>query len=139
MAKGALQEFVLENFDVGRTIGWLTKVLEASNFKVLESGGDGSHAYLKAVWGSKLKSYFVGNLPLGKLFKSGKRLGAEVDVTAHGSGSYVRLLIVPYMELWNRPEVFLMSQGILEKLTDDSFSRKKLDEVMTRLKTPIAK
>ncbi len=117
----------------------ISKALKKSRFKMLESGSEGHQGYLKAVWGGKLKSYFIGNLPFGKLVKSGKRLGAEVEITTHGSGSYVRLLVVPYMELWNRPEVFLISQGILEKLTDDSFSRKKLDEVMARLRTPIAK
>ncbi len=43
------------------------------------------------------------------------------------------------MELWNRPEVFFISQGVLEKLTDDRFSRKKLEEVMARLRTPMAR
>ncbi len=139
MAKGALQEFILERIGVRAAMDLISKTLEKSKFKILESGGSESQGFLKAVWGGKLKSYFVGNLPFGKLFKSGKRLGAEVEVTAHETGSYVRLLIVPYMELWNRPEVFLISQGILEKLTDDSFSSKKLNEVMERLKTPIAR
>ncbi len=139
LAKGALQEFILDNMGVRAVTGLIAKTLKKSKFKILESGGEANRGYIKAIWGGKLKSYFIGNLPFGKLVKSGKRLGAEVDVTAHGSGSHVRLLIVPYMELWNRPEVFLMSQGILEKLTDDSFSRKKLDEVMARLKTPVAR
>ncbi len=139
MPKGALEEFVLDNIGVAPAIDLILRTLKESNFKILESGGTAVRGHVKAVWGGKLKSYFIGNLPFGKLFKSGKRLGAEVEVTPHGSGSYVRLLIVPYMELWNRPEVFLISQGILEKLTDDSFSHKKLDEVMTRLKTPIAR
>jgi hypothetical protein len=139
LAKGALQEFILDNMGVRAAVGLISKALEKSKFKILESGGEGNRGHLKAVWGGKLKSYFIGNLPFGKLVKSGKRLGAEVEVTAHGSGSYVRLLIVPYMELWNRPEVFLMSQGILEKLTDDSFSRKKLDKVMARLRMPVAR
>lgn len=139
MAKGALEEFILDNIGVAPAIDLISRVLKESDFKLLDSGGTDGQGYLKAVWGGKLKSYFIGNLPFGKLFKSGKRLGAEVEVTAHGSGSYVRLLVVPYMELWNRPEVFLISQGILEKLTDDSFSRKKLEEVMTRLKTPVAR
>lgn len=139
MAKGAHQEFILERVGVEATAGLLTKALEASGFKILESRGDANQGFLKAVWGGKLKAHFVGNLPLGKLFKSGKRLGAEVEVRAHEAGTFVRLLVVPYMELWNRPEVFLMSQGVLEKLTDDRFSRKKLDEVMERLKAPIAR
>ncbi len=139
LAKGALQEFILDNMGVQAATGLISKTLKKSAFKILESGGDGNRGYLKAVWGGKLKSYLIGNLPFGKLIKSGKRLGAEVEVTGQGSGSYVRLLIVPYMELWNRPEIFLMSQGILEKLTDDSFSRKKLDEVMARLRTPVAR
>ncbi|MCJ2519355.1 MAG: hypothetical protein LN412_00180 [Candidatus Thermoplasmatota archaeon] len=139
MAKGALEEFILDNIGVRPAIDLISKTLKKSAFKILESGGTDSQGYLKAIWGGKLKSYFIGKLPFGKLIKPGKRLGAEVEVTAHGSGSYVRLLIVPYMELWNRPEVFFISQGILEKLTDDSFSRRKLEEVMARLKTPIAR
>ncbi len=136
MPKGALQELFLQNASAPEALSFVAQALKASKFKILESHDEDGRGFLKAVWGSKLKSYFVGNLPLGKLFKSGKRLGAEVEVSQQAAGTAVRILIVPYMELFNRPEVFLISQGILEKLTDDSFSAKKMGEVLSHLQTP---
>ena len=40
---------------------------------------------------------------------------------------------MPYMEVFDSPEVFLLSQGIFEKITDDSFSREKMNEVLGRI------
>lgn len=136
MAKGASQEIIFENTRVVDVLGAIAHALTACKFKVLEQKVDGGQGSLKAVWGKKLKAYLVGNLPFGKLLKSGKRLGVEVVAFQRGPKIHTRLLIVPYMELWNRPEVFLISQGILEKLTDDRFSRKKLQEVLSRLRPP---
>ncbi len=138
MPKGAMQELFLENVSVTEALNSIANALEAADFRILESKSEDGKGFLKAVWGKKLKSYLVGNLPFGKLFKSGKRLGAEVEAIHQGTGVSARLLVVPYMELFDRPEVFLISQGILEKLTDDSLSRKKLDVVMANLQQPAA-
>ena len=58
----------------------------------------------KAIWGGKAKAYLVG-----------------------------QMAVVPYMELFDRSEVFLLSQGVFEKITNDDFSREKLNEVTQRM------
>ncbi len=130
LAKGAMQELYLENRGVTDALHLVGNALERAGFTVRDTSSTDTQGYLKAIWGGKLKSYLVGHLPFGKLFKSGKRLGAEVEAAWRGSGTAVRVLVVPYMELFDRPETFLLSQGILEKLTDDGFSGNKLEEVV---------
>jgi len=72
-------------------------------------------------------------VPFGSLMKSGKRLGAEAQIYQYGADVVLRVAIVPYMELFDTAEVFLLSQGVFEKITDDSYSRGKLDEVLKRM------
>jgi hypothetical protein len=118
---------------VPQVLGGVRAALEASGFRVRLHEGDHRYGRLRAVWGGKAKAWLVGHLPFGKLVKSGKRLGAEVEVADTPQGGSLRLGIVPYMELFDRPEVLLLSQGIFEKVTDDSFAQGKFNEVMSRM------
>ncbi len=133
MAKGVAGQYLINGATVQRALEGVRWALEASGFRVKDIRGDHQTGRLRAVWGGKLKAYLVGHLPFGKMVRSGKRLGAEVEARAQPGGVWLGLAVVPYMELLDRPEVFLLSQGIMEKLTDDSFSRDKFNEVTSRM------
>jgi len=134
MARGAVAQQFAPNARLDLYFRGAVQAIESAGFRIKESSVQGGRGYARAIWGSKAKAFFVGRLlPFGKLFKSGKRLGLEFHAVQHPTGVAVQVLVVPYMELINAPERFLLSQGVLEKLTDDDFSRAKLGEVMTRL------
>ncbi len=133
MTKGAVAQHFLSGASVPQAMAAARGALEASGFKVKADRADARTGRLKAIWGSRLKAILVGHLPFGKLVKSGRRLGAEVEAYDQGNVVALRFAVVPYMELFNRPEVFLLSQGLMEKLTDDAFSRDKLNEVLSRM------
>jgi hypothetical protein len=133
MAKGSFRELTLEGTDVRDAMEEVSRALEAAGFTIHQRGRSGDKGNLRAVWGSKTKAFLMGFVPFGRYLKAGKRLGAEVEITKGEGGAKVRILVVPYMELFDRPEIFLVSQDFLEKLTDDSFSREKLMEVLLHL------
>lgn len=132
MARGAYRELVLR-MDVDQVAEKVARALEAAGFTRVERQHIPDGISLRAVWGSKLKAFLLSLVPFGKYLRAGKRLGAEVEVVKRGRDALLRLLVVPYMELFDRPEIFLITQDIVEKLTDDSFSREKLLEVLLHL------
>ncbi len=135
MTQGAAAQFVIRGDQVNRVLAVYERALADSGFEVRKRDPWGAAGWRdKAIWGSKAKAYLVNRMvPFGSLTKSGKRLGAEAEMYQYGTDVVLRVVIVPYMELWDSPEVFLLSQGVFEKITDDSFSRKKLDEVLQRV------
>lgn len=137
MTAGAVAQFVFRNATVNQVLAGYERALVDSEFQIKQRQPWGEAGYVhKAIWGGKAKAYLVGQivpLGLGKLMKSGKRLGAEAQIYQHGNDVVVRMAVVPYMELFDRSEMFLLSQGIFEKITDDDFSREKLNEITQRM------
>ena len=135
MPQGAVAQFTVRGDQMSRVLGVYERALVDPGFEVRQRDPWGSSGYrCKAIWGSKAKAVLVkGFVPFGSLMKSGKRLGAEAEVYQYGADVVLRVAIVPYMEVFDSPEVFLLSQGIFEKITDDSFSREKMNEVLGRI------
>jgi len=135
MTEGAVAQFVVRGTQVNNVLGAYERALVDSGFEVRKRDPWGQAGYHhKAILGSKAKAYLVNRMvPFGSLMKSGKRLGAEAQIYQYGADVVLRVAIVPYMELFDTAEVFLLSQGVFEKITDDSYSRGKLDEVLKRM------
>ncbi len=135
MTQGATAQFVIRGDHVNRVLGAYERALVDSGFEVRERNPWGSADFRhKAILGSKAKAVLVKSfVPFGSLMKSGKRLGAEAEIYQYGPDVVLRVAVVPYMELFDSAEVFLLSQGVFEKITDDGFSREKLNEVVGRV------
>ena len=135
VTQGAAAQFTIRGDQVNRVLGAYERALTDSQFEIRKRDPWGPAGWRhKAIWGSKAKAYLVNRMvPFGSLTKSGKRLGAEAEMYQYGNDVVLRVVIVPYMELWDSPEVFLLSQGVFEKITDDSFARNKMNEVLGRV------
>ncbi len=135
MTAGAVAQLVVRGVHMNNVLAAYERALADSGFEVRKRDPWGAAGYHhKAVLGSKAKAYLVKQVvPFGSLMRSGKRLGAEAQVYQYGADVVLRVAVVPYMELFDTPEVFLLSQGVFEKITDDSYSREKLDEVVGRM------
>jgi hypothetical protein len=135
VTQGATAQHAVRGDHVNRVLAAYERALVDSGFEVRQREPWGPAGWrCKAIWGSKATAVLVkGFVPFGSLMKSGKRLGAEAEIHQAGNDVVLRVAVVPYMELFDSPEMFLLSQGLLEKITDDSFSREKLDEVVDRM------
>jgi len=135
MTPGATAQFVFRNAALVQVLKAYERALADSGFELRQRRPSGPAGFLhKAVWGSRGEAYLVGSfVPFGKLLKSGKRLGAEAQIYPAGADVVLRLAVVPYMELFDSPEILLLTQGVFEKITDDEFSREKLDEIARRV------
>ena len=72
-------------------------------------------------------------VPFGSLLEEGNRYGAEAEMYQYGPDVILRLLVVPYMNLFDSHDYFLLTQGVFEKILDDERCRNKLGEIVNRI------
>ncbi|TLZ69955.1 MAG: hypothetical protein E6K10_09245 [Methanobacteriota archaeon] len=135
MPQGAAAQYVARGDQLNRVLAAYERALVDSGFEIRRRDPWGPAGFrCKAIWGSKATAVLVKSfVPFGSLMKSGKRLGAEAEIYQNGADVVFRVAVVPYMELFDSPEIFLLSQGVFEKITDDGFSRQKLTEILGRV------
>ena len=134
MTKGAFGQYVIKNQTIGSFTPLYERILYECRFNTKERTWDGYIARHKAIFGSKGSSFAVSAfVPFGSLMEEGNRYGAEAEMYQHGPDVILRLLVVPYMNLFDSHDYFLLTQGVFEKVMDDERCRKKLVEIVQRI------
>ena len=134
MKQGKWDEFVVKNQKVDSFMQLYEKVLEDNEFNFKEKKNDGSILRHKAIWGEGKKSFMRSSIPGGALTEKGNRYGAEAEIYQSGDDVHFRLLVVPYMSLFDRHDIFMISQGPMEKYVDDELCKDKLFKIVTGLR-----
>jgi hypothetical protein len=128
-------ELTIPDRSPAAVLGACARALVDSGFEIRrQDTREGVHL-LTAVLGGPGAFLVAEFVPFGELMRSGKRLGAEVQVSPHGRGAVLRLAVAPYMELFDGPEIPLLTQGLLEMFTDDAYAAEKFREVLGRLRS----
>jgi hypothetical protein len=126
--------FFIPNLDINQFLNTFKPILNRRQFKIKETKRVGQWEYfLKAVWGGKLKSLLVRSVMpfgLGRMMKSGQRMGCEAHLKIFSNGLKVDLAILPYTELFDRKEIFLFSQGVFEKWKDDEMTNEAWNQLL---------
>lgn len=136
MQKGSTGQYIIKNWNIHSFIQLYDSILSEHGFKIKERNWMGHVIHHKAILGDKASAYLVsGYVPFGSLLKEGNRYGAEAQINQYGPDVLFRLLVVPYMAFWDRQDVFLLTQGILEKMTDDDRCGEILAGITTRIMT----
>jgi hypothetical protein len=132
--KGAYGQFIVKGRDVNTFLSYYELALTENHFQIKGRYWNGRGYYHKSIHGSSGTAFVVrGFVPFGSLMEEGNRYGAEAEIYQYGSDVIFRLFILPYMVLWDRPDIFLLSQGIIEKIVDDEVCREKLVFIYNRL------
>jgi hypothetical protein len=135
MGQGAYGVFLIRNMQVGQFIQHMESILYEAGFAHMEKGWNGLVYRGRAIWGSTGQALIVsGFIPFGSMIKEGNRYGAEYEVYQSGINVFLKLLVIPYMAFWDHRDIFLITQGFLEKMTDDEHCRRFLDELHQRIR-----
>ncbi|MEQ9715810.1 MAG: zinc ribbon domain-containing protein [Candidatus Asgardarchaeia archaeon] len=128
-------EFFVPNMNVETFLPIIERVLTLNKFKVKQKkktkqGG----LFVKAIWGSRFKSHLMRSLiPFADFFKGAQRAGCEAYLREVPNGLTLRMAVVPYTELFDQREVFLLSQGIIEKFTDNRLTNELWQNILNGL------
>jgi hypothetical protein len=134
MKQGKWDEFVVKNQKVDSFLEKYEKVLEDNEFVFKEKKQDGTILRHKSIWGHGKGSFKRSLIPGGALTEKGNRYGAEAEISQRGEDVYFRLLVVPYMSLFDRHDIFMISQGPMEKFVDDEQCKDKLFKIVMGLR-----
>jgi hypothetical protein len=134
MTKGAYGQYVIRHQTIESFTQFYERVLWEFKFQTKEKTWDGRGARHKAILGSKAGSFAMSHLvPFGSWTEEGNRYGAEAEIYQHGPDIIFRLLVVPYMSIFDSHDYFLLSQGVVEKILDDDRCMQKIVGIVQRL------
>jgi hypothetical protein len=134
MKQGVWDEFVVKNQKVDDFLKLYEKVLEDNEFEFKEKKLDKDVVRHKSIWGHGKKSFKRSMVPGGALTEKGNRYGAEAEISQKGNDVSFRILVVPYMSLFDRHDIFMISQGPMEKYIDDELCKDKLFKIVSQLR-----
>ena len=134
MAKGAFDQFIIKNSIVEQFTPIYERALWDFGFAVRSRTWDGRVARHQAIMGDKAQAFVVSHfVPFGSWLEEGNRYGAEAELYQYGSDIIFRLLVVPYMSIFDSHDYLFISQGLVEKILDDDRCREKLMWIINRL------
>jgi hypothetical protein len=131
---GVVGQYIIKNQTIGSFTPLYERILYESWFMTIERTWDGAVARHKAIFGS-MRSAFATRavFPFGNLLEMGNRYGAEAEMYQHGPDVIFRLLVVPYLTLFDRHDYLLSHRGFFEKILNDERCVKKLGEIVGRI------
>jgi hypothetical protein len=131
MPKGAFESFLIRNIQLNLFMQYFEPALQQVQFKPMERVWYGQLLRGRSMWGDSAKAVVIsGFVPFGGLMKEGNRYGAEFEVQPWGPNVVIRLLIVPYMALFDQRDVFLLTQGIFEAYTDEGHCQNFMNQLV---------
>ena len=134
MKQGVFDIFLVKGQNIDSFLEIYEKILGEQEFEFKEKKWDKEVMRHKAIWGEGKKSFRRSLVPGGALTEKGNRYGAEAEISQKGDDVYFRILVVPYMALFDRHDIFMISQGPMEKYVDDELCKKKLFALIMGLK-----
>lgn len=134
MRQGVWDEFIVKNQTVDSFMKIYENVLKANDFKFKEKKQDKNILRHKAIWGEGKKAFKRSVIPGGALTEKGNRYASEVEISQKGKDVHFKILMVPYMSLHDRPDIFLLTQGPMERHMDDEYCKDKLFKIVTQLR-----
>lgn len=134
MKQGIWDEFIVKDQNADDFLKLYEKALEENEFEFKEKKADKDVLRHKAIWGEGKKSFKRSLIPGGALTEKGNRYGAEAEISQKGTDVLFRILVVPYMSLFDRHDIFMISQGPMEKYIDDELCKDKLLKIVMKLR-----
>jgi hypothetical protein len=134
MRQGVFDEFIIKDQTVDSFMEIYEKVLKDNEFAFKDKKQDKNVLRHIAIWGEGKKAFKRSLVPGGALTKKGNRYAAEAEISQKEKDVSLKLLMVPYMSLHDRPDIYLLTQGPMERHIDDENCKEKLLEIVMALK-----
>ena len=120
------RSFNLKNASFDKVVRNFKELLSIHGFKVKKENETTESAYFEAIYGSRLVAVLMSFIPyIGRNLPLGKRFGLKATIT-DGSPINLSMSIVPYMEIFDTSEVFILTQTVDEKASDEYVAARKM-------------
>jgi hypothetical protein len=120
------KSFNLKNVSFEQVVQKFKELIANHGFKLKKENETNDSVYFEAIYGSRIVAVLMSFIPyIGRNLPLGKRFGLKATIT-NGSSISLSLNIVPYMEIFNTSEVFILTQTIDEKASDEYVAARKI-------------
>jgi len=130
---GLYTEFMVRDCDIQKFLNVYNQKASDLGFKTSKTSSTTDDAHQLDFLGTKLKAALFGMIPGGHLLRPGMRLGADLNIVRHDNDIAVTLAVRPYMNVLDETEDFWLSQGILERITDNTYCRETFEKLERRI------
>jgi hypothetical protein len=116
----------LKNTSFEKVAQTFKELLTAHGFKLKKENETSESVYFEAIYGSRIVAILMSFIPyIGRNLPLGKRFGLKATI-ADGNPIKLTMNIVPYMEIFNTSEVFILTQTVDEKASDEYVAARKI-------------
>lgn len=123
----------LKNASFVQVVQKVKECLEIHGFKLKKENKTSQSASFEAVYGSRMIAILMSFIPyIGRNLPLGKRFGLKATIT-DGNPVVLYMNIVPYMEIFNTSEVFILTQSADEKASDEYVAARKMFSIAKAL------
>lgn len=124
--------FIIQNTRIRDFSSWLSFTMENMGWQIKEQIPKGDELVIKGVTRSKLEAWMWHHfVPFGKWMKRGQRVGIEAHLKPCAYGVLLGIAVVPYIELFDAKEIFLITQGLVERCVDNKYSEETWEELIS--------
>jgi hypothetical protein len=135
MSRGAWSKFYVKNVSISAFLKSYEEILKDLDFSVVARHLDGNIVYMKSIWGDPRRAILVSEMvPMGSWLKSGNRYGTEIEARQDDDDVLSRILVMPYMRIFDDTDEYLLKQDIVERFAKDFHSNEIKKEFLKRLK-----
>jgi DNA-directed RNA polymerase subunit RPC12/RpoP len=132
---GTYGEYLIRNSDIQSFINRYEEIISRMKVSVWHKSATEDDAQHIAIYGNKITAPFLGRIPGANLTRHGMLQGIELNISRYNEDLVVKLAVLPYSEKYYEEEGFLITQGILERITDNKYSREVYDKIIDDLKS----
>jgi len=112
----------------------MKRALSRNGFRLIEESRVGDQILIRAVYGSRFFFLLHKFLPFASIMKIFQRCGCEARFWKSDDGILAEVYVIPYMEVLDREEIFILTQNWLERRVDERLSNEMWDKIFDDLR-----
>jgi hypothetical protein len=132
---GTYGEYLLESSDIRSFLDRYEDIISKMKVSVWHKSATEDDAQHIAIYGNKITAPFLGRIPGGNLTRHGMLQGIELNLSKYNEDLVIKLAVLPYSVEYYEEEELLITQGILERISDNKYSREVYNKIIDDLKS----
>jgi hypothetical protein len=131
---GLYGEYLIKDTDIESFFNVYENIVSKMKLTIKRKSATEDDAQHFSIYGNRLTSIFLSRVPIANLMRAGMQQGIELNVSRCDKDLIIKLGVLPYDELMDEEEGFLITQGILEHISDNVFNREIYDYILNDFK-----
>jgi hypothetical protein len=131
---GLYGEYLIKDTDIESFFNVYEDIVSKMKLTIKHKSATQDDAQHFSIYGNRLTSIFLSRVPITNLMRAGMQQGIELNISRYDKDLVINLGVLPYDEIMDEEEGFLITQGMLEHIADNKFNREIYDYILEDFK-----